>query len=346
MRFRDALLILLSALIMTLTTSCGSPKQTAKPTITGDGGKITVATDTVFSESFVDPMHGWVVLGQEAPPTADGGNTTDRIRVLATTDGGNTWSQASTLEGESGDIGFVSAKQGWLMTGTKGLAFFDFTGDGLKSTDDGGKTWYDESIPQESGISVSQAQFVDAEHGWLLGTYKSNHNVIVWSTADGGKTWSRMNVSAQIKVAPASCYLSFISPEQGWLVIGSQPGAGGQPKYLYRTLDGGRHWTEVAHDVDGDFSSPENGMPVTGYVVGLDFLNCRVGWLTNARGFVCLTTDGGYTWKTLGQYSDLSDSGLQHPDFLDVEHGFAISSDILMATSDGGVTWRQVNVGA
>src|SRR5208337_2887331 len=105
--------------------------------------------------------------------------------------------------------------------------------------------WHDESIPHESGISVSQAQFVDAEHGWLLGTIKNNHNAIVWSTTDGGKTWSRMDVSAQIKVAPASCYLSFISPEQGWLVIGSQPGAGGQPKYLYRTLDGGRHWTEV-----------------------------------------------------------------------------------------------------
>jgi hypothetical protein len=152
MRFRGALLILLSALIMTLTTACGSPKQTARPALTGDGRKITVATDTIFSESFVDSMRGWVVLGQETPPTTGGGNTTDRIRVLATTDGGNTWSQVSTLEGEGGDIGFVSAKQGWLMTGTNGPALFDFTGDGLKGTDDGGKTWHDESIPHESGI--------------------------------------------------------------------------------------------------------------------------------------------------------------------------------------------------
>lgn len=75
----------------------------------------------------------------------------------------------------------------------------------------------------------------------------------------------------------------------------------------------------------------------------MDFLNDRVGWLTEARGFVCLTTDGGHSWKGLGEYSD---ANLHDPHFLDADHGYAIRSDnALMATQDGGVTWRQIYPG-
>jgi photosystem II stability/assembly factor-like uncharacterized protein len=202
------------------------------------------ATDRMRSETFVDPLHGWVVVGH---------------RILATTDGGNTWSKVLTLDNGVGGIGFVSAKHWWLLDGKENGGLF--TEDSLKITDDGGRTWRDEDIPHVDGIRLGQVQFVDEEHGWIIGTGEeplipdSNdtgsgtiHSIMIfWSTTDGGRTWSRMDVPTQIadNESEGDCCFSFISVKKGFLLMGTQPGTGIQGKSLYRTLDGGRHWMEV-----------------------------------------------------------------------------------------------------
>lgn len=285
------------------------------------------AGDTMRSATFVDPSHGWIVVGD---------------RIMATRDGGRTWRQVSTVDGVVHNIGFFSARHGWL-----------FTGDRLKFTEDGGRTWCDESVPHVAGITLRQAQFTDEEHGWILGTGEGpmipdprNPEVstvppivILWSTSDGGKTWSRLDVPAKIAnhEFPGYCYFSFISPDQGWLIEGSQPGTGQQGKFLYRTTDGGHDWTEVTSVGFYGPPQPKNGLPGGGYITGLDFVNDRMGLLTEDRGPAFITTDGGRSWKGLN-----TDHAFSCPDLLDAAHGFVIRRNILFGTRNGGVTWRQV----
>ncbi|HVJ49080.1 WD40/YVTN/BNR-like repeat-containing protein [Desulfitobacterium sp.] len=138
-----------------------------------------------------------------------------------------------------------------------------------------------------------------------------------------------------------SCYFSFISPAQGFLLMGTQPGTGAQGKSLYRTMDGGRHWTEVT-TIGFYASEPKNGLPGSGYIAGLDFLNAKVGWLAETRGFTYITMDGGHTWKGLGDYRD---APLRELHFLDSKRGYAVYRNALLTTQDGGSTWKQIYPG-
>lgn len=287
------------------------------------------AESTINLQTFEDPLHGWVVNGHE---------------ILATTDGGKMWDKISTVSGEVKDIGFVSIKHGWL-----------FTGDSLQITDDGGRTWHDETIPQASGITLEQAQFIDDNHGWVMGTGEGAFIpdpknpgsgqipsiMVFWSTTNGGKTWTRINVPTQIanNEFQGRCYFSFFSPEQGFLLMGTQPGTGIQGKSLYRTADGGRHWIK-ATSIGFSASEPKHGLPGQGYISGLDFWNASVGWLSEERGPIYITTDGGKTWHPLLSLPPLRNMSDVH--FLDSKHGYAIYRNVLFATEDGGTTWRQV----
>lgn len=137
-------------------------------------------------------------------------------------------------------------------------------------------------------------------------------------------------------------YMQLVGPGQGWAV-----GEGG----LFWTQDDGAHWKNI---------SP----PGVHYFNDVFFLDPSHGWVLyagdgqkeNTLDFhVAATSDGGATWtnslaKTRAQAPDQF-NGTAWLDFVDVQHGWlllrqatgvAFSIGWLLATDDGGKTWKQL----
>ncbi len=266
--------------------------------------------DSLQTVSFTDLNHGWLVIGHS---------------IFRTEDRGLHWSKIANINADVHDMDFISLKLGWLATS-----------DGLLNTQDDGITWDKNGMPHVT--TANQVQFVDAEHGWVLVGDPAS-NLTLMGTKDGGKNWTRYEVPG-LSVG-FSAALSFISKEQGFVIVGSQPGAGRQGKTLFKTVDAGHHWQKISLQA---IDSPDtgNGLPGSGYVSSISFVNNQVGFFSEARGFVLETTDGGCAWKTLGDYRD---TPLKDLHFFDSKHGYAIYRNNLLMTQDGGTTWKQIYPG-
>lgn len=232
---------------------------------------------------------------------------------------------------------------------------------GALRTTDGGAHWRDvspPSLPNRQRSGPESEFYLDSNHAWQ-GQMFADH-VVIFRTADGGRTWQQ-GAPVPIKVAgpPASTELSselyFIDDRHGWLHTGgsirptvgfaysNDPAAQG----VYRTVDGGLHWT---------LQSTGPGAAATGcfFGSGMTFVSTARGWLRlgcpralgDNRPELLATSDGGVTWQVQKLTTDsrcpcgLDDS----PVFFDSQHGFVQGSTtdgtpLLFGTADGGNTW-------
>jgi photosystem II stability/assembly factor-like uncharacterized protein len=116
--------------------------------------------------------------------------------------------------------------------------------------------------------------------------------VYVVYSDDLGATWKKSDaVSGGVGV---SClYIGFVTPSDGWLVLGSFHGMGSEDNFVYRTADGGKSWAQTGNPNDiysrmltgAGFSNPEPG-----------FLCFRVEF-SDFSPAGCRTRDGGLTWE-------------------------------------------------
>jgi photosystem II stability/assembly factor-like uncharacterized protein len=170
---------------------------------------------------FVSASRGWVV---------------GRSEILATADGGATWTVQDRGDLNLVSADFISAATGWAV-GTHTLLF----------TDDGGSTWT--RLP-EPCPALQSVHFVSASLGFAIAggsgargtsTTAPGTGGVVLTTETGGRSWQQLSAPAD----PQS--ICFSSPGSGWL------GAGGR---LYASGDGGHTWKLRATGVQGNGSSP------------------------------------------------------------------------------------------
>lgn len=139
---------------------------------------------------FVDAQRGWVVGGK-------GGSNRDAVRpvVLATTDGGATWTnqveaQMSTFPpGEWGwKIHFVNDQTGFV-------SLENFKDGAILRTDDGGMTWRRLPVEDPQGnANLEGIGFLDEHHGWVGGWGTEDFKGgFTSATDDGGATWRDAN---------------------------------------------------------------------------------------------------------------------------------------------------------
>lgn len=314
-------------------------------------GDLEPASDAL---RFVDASHGW----------AAGAGF-----ILATTDGGRTWTRQDSGQANISSLDFVDVSRGWALAGDRFLA-----------TADGGRGWVELDEPFRP---LRRIDFVDSSTGFGI----TSDRALVRS-ADGGRSWSAVDtpvapetlcftgaragwVAAGRKVlrtddGGSTWATSFEAPLQGegwratlgckgssaWVLLKGGVAASQQAYAVFRTLDGAR-WEAV---LQGQYTSPLGaGGPSEGidaYAGPFDIVDSSVAFFA---GFcpacdpqplpsITRTDDGGRTWEHF-TIQAAAGGEPQAVSFTDARRGWLLATledgTEVYATADGGRTWSR-----
>jgi photosystem II stability/assembly factor-like uncharacterized protein len=297
---------------------------------------------------FVDRQHGWAVG--------------DRGTIWHTADGGQTWSlQSSGVDGRLSTVFFLDQNIGWAAGGSTQPYTHVASGVVLR-TRDGGQNWILEKrllLPPLARIG-----FFDPQRGWALGQASALFPSGVFTTEDGGRSWSalpagesrgwlsgalidphtgalagRTGTLAAIRRrgidAVASDFglralrsMRLVPPANGFLV-----GDGG---LVLQTADLGKSWQTTP------------GPLPPGVADHFDFTALAVRgphcWVAGTPGTRVLhSPDAGRSWSAYDTGQALPIHALA---FVDERTGWAAGElGTILATSDGGRTWRRQRAG-
>lgn len=237
-------------------------------------------------------------------------------------------------------IQMFNSKAGWALT-DQGL---------FRTTDD----WEHWIKASPAGVALGggdTTDFLSETMAWAASIQPNNPHVItVLHTADAGRTWQQSSITDSNSAGPAQ--LDFVDALHGWLLVGYGAAASNEGVGLYRTVDGGQHWTRIGqtlglgHDVPGS-------LPFGCGKAGLSFVSLTTGWVSGScaagGAFLAVTHDGGLTWHsqilpgTEGVLYQSPSTSL--PTFFSADAGYLVffpgssGQAVLYTTSDGGQSW-------
>jgi photosystem II stability/assembly factor-like uncharacterized protein len=259
------------------------------------------------------------------------------------------------------DMFFLDAKQGWAT-------IYSDHGTAVLMTVDGGKSW--KSLCNQVGFG--KLFFLDSLHGWVLANERNDNNrfraddMVVSSTQDGGKTWTRLAKVGEQYTMPrllpsATGDILFVDGSHGWAIglesyqfVETQDGGKSFARVSYSWKDGQytgqiladpekKNFIVIGHDVF--LTSNENGRTWRSLLskpggATAAWLFPHGHWLAFGEGGrISSTLDYGANWKDMEPHL----SGSHNVDgvsFYDSNHGCAVGDPrILLCTSDAGETW-------
>lgn len=217
---------------------------------------------------------------------------------------------------------FLSATTGWIALSTSGSYLpngscshaigsnCEAASTTVYRTEDSGRHWT-ELLHIETSVGPpvwirlfsSRTALVAATVGPL--TVTSNYHFIaaLFSTRDGGRHWQRWSLPKNYATAKGT--ISFPDARHGWLWCCGDGAMGSMSVYVYRTADGGHHWSRVActafpNPTPGYSCARPSGIGLGGDKEDLIFTDARAGWLTvhENTGVPDLyhTAGGGVSW--------------------------------------------------
>ena len=227
---------------------------------------------------------------QRRPPTQHGWAVGKSAEILATTDGGKTWThQKSPIDPGKAlfRVRAIDAKTAWAVGDWGAIAV----------TTDGGATWQDRSLPSQKIVQSNREDrqenlvledvilydvaWPDAKHGYIAGEFAT-----LIATDDGGVTWHKRELPTEKTIFG----ITFPTPNEGWAV--------GIDGLLLHTTDAGLTWT-VQHgnpqpatidELAFNDALKNPGMYAVS-VVG------KTGIAVGDAGTILVSTDGGASWS-------------------------------------------------
>lgn len=233
---------------------------------------------------FVDDQHGWVV-GHDA-------------QILATTDGGQTWSkQFEDREREAPllDVWFKDLQTGYAV-GAYGA---------LLETTDGGANWEDVSdrMDNEDGYHLNAIVAVKDSGLFVVGELGG-----MFRSADWGQTWETLQGPYE-----GSLFGALGTHEAGTLLVYGLRG------HLFRSTDFGTTWEQI------ELNTPNNGPLEFGLADG-NLLDDGAVVIVGHGGTVLKSTDNGRTFSLINRADRLSLAGVS-----------ALDNGNLILVGQGGV---------
>ena len=142
----------------------------------------------------------------------------------------------------------------WVGTGEAWTRNSVSIGDGVYKSTDGGENWTNMGLKDSEHIAKILVNPKDGNSVLVCATghlWNDNDERGVYKTSDGGKNWKKVLAGAN---ASTGCGMLAMSPQdpqtvfaslwdfrrQGWTFRSGGPGSG-----LYKSTDGGDHWTEL-----------------------------------------------------------------------------------------------------
>ncbi|MDQ6737379.1 MAG: glycosyl hydrolase [Gemmatimonadota bacterium] len=275
--------------------------------------------------------------------------------VFKTTDGGTTWKPV-TDKYFGGTIGSIAVSESnpnivYVGTGESPIRGNVSHGDGVFKSTDAGKTWAFTGLGDTRQISRVRIDpknpdivYVGAQgHVWGPNAERG-----VFKTTDGGKTWKKIlfrNDSTGITdlvIDPhnsQTLYAAFWQAyREPWKLVSGGAGSG-----IFKSTDGGDHWTEITHNT---------GLP-SGIIgnIGITASPAKEGRLWAVieadSGGVFRSDDAGATWTKTN-----SDRGLRQRAwyysrvFADPKdpNGVYGTNVGFMHSTDGGKTFKSISV--
>lgn len=259
---------------------------------------------------FVNSKVGWIV-GKNLWRTEDGGITWNVVR------GG----------------GFGTFKAEYIGYGHRAIQFVDpdfgvQLGPGvLAKTLDGGRTWTEHPLPQQTGQNIppQTVVFASRELGWLVGEF-------IYKTTDGAKTWRALSKTplggSQVE-QNRHFYPTYADYMPAlWFSDATHGVMARVDGNIYVTNDGGVSWEKV-------FTSNK-------LIRDLVFVDRNTGWIVGTEGLLLRTDDGGRTWNTI-----LTNTGttLHSISFAGNRIGCSAGENgTILCTNDSGRTWTKGSI--
>ncbi|MFH2102016.1 MAG: hypothetical protein ABIJ39_01490 [Chloroflexota bacterium] len=284
----------------------------------------------VTSRFFLDIHTAWLLIlaPQDGMPAT----------LYITGDGGLTWT-ATGVPFDGGDLRFVDPDHGRVLVslgaaaGSQAVAIYQ--------TADGGVNWNqvyinDPTVPGAadslplSGRKTGMT-FSDPAHGWVTGDIPMEGFVYLYTTGDGGASWSLQAPRLPVGFETAMTVLDapvFFNAGDGILhalLYLDDPWTG-----FFVTRDGGQSWssTQPVH------ATGLHATPAPGEII-----------LWDGAAPMYVSHDSGVTWSTVTPGVDLG-GDLFQLEFVDAAHGWAVSFDgsasRLFQTDDGGASWTRL----
>lgn len=278
----------------------------------------------------LDERTGFIAFWNRTGPT-----------LARTSDAGLTWHAVALPAERISTIRFIDSRVGWVT----GFSVDDQQL--VLRTDDGGATWQQTLAVANAPASgpLLQVQAVDGQAAWALvqpceSPMEETCSSELRQTSDGGRTWTTVARGGIVAER-------FVSGTTGWTVHRN----GYMDADVYKTRDAGFTWTMQTHLDVGD-------------VVGFDAANALTAWVVSRDGGYCTastceryqierTTDGGASWRKLGNPKDAGGScsggQLAGPVFATPMQGWfaentgaggAAASTGVLRSDDAGSTWH------
>lgn len=276
-----------------------------------------MASDRYNDVWFADPLTGWAIIPSD-------GLKEDGL-IYKTIDAGLTWKTQFKSYKHLRSVCFLDS-----LTGFVGF-LWDGTASPLLKTTDGGETWNTALIsgPTPSGI----CGMMRVNDSTIVGAGQVQGPAHFIRTTDRGRTWSSVALSAEERNWAIDCY--FWSTDSGIVAGGKIGDLGMLSSHIWRTTDGGAHWTDA---YIGPLQDPQHGE----WCWKISFPTEDIGYIAieHNRGpsRYLKTTDRGETW----QRNEIPNATihLQGCGFISELHGWMGGRGSgAYVTEDGGLSW-------
>ncbi|WP_297918010.1 hypothetical protein [Metallibacterium sp.] len=323
-------------------------------------GSAPVAPMTALKWRSIGPYIGGRVVAVAGVPserdlfymgTVDGG-------VWRSTDYGVKWVNLTdgTLPGSSNSIGALAVAQSnpkviYAGTGESDIRGDMITGDGVFRSDDAGKTWHAAGLADTHTISaiVVDPRNPDVVYAASMGhVFKPNAERGVFKSVDGGKTWSKI-LYVDAKTGAIDLVMDPKNPDvlyaamwqayrRPWTLQDGGPGSG-----LYKSSDGGAHWTEISRHA----GFPQGVLGRIGVSVAASDPSVVYAIVQAKGGGVFRSNNAGATWTRINANWSLRQRAFYYmsifADPTDANTVYVPEVDALWVSRDGGKTFAKLH---